>query len=135
MRGIPEGYLRYLLVATGGAIGSVARYALDGLVLRLASPYFPSGTFVVNVAGCLAFGLILGLADGRLVPLTPRGRLFVLIGLLGGFTTFSTFTFETFQLVRDGEYARAALNAAGQVFVGYLAMWAGYAAVRVALAR
>lgn len=135
MSGFPEGALNYLLVAAGGALGSVARYALDGLVMRLASPYFPSGTFVVNAVGCLAFGLIVGLADGRLVPLTPVGRLFVLIGLLGGFTTFSTFTFETFQLARDGEFARAALNAAGQVFVGYFAMWAGYAAVRAALLR
>ncbi len=117
--------MRYLLVAAGGALGSVARYALDGFILRLASPYFPSGTFVVNAIGCLVFGVIIGLADGRSV-LTPTGRLFLLIGLLGGFTTFSTFTFETFQLVRGSEYARGALNAAGQVVVGYLAMWAGY---------
>ncbi len=117
--------MRYLLVAAGGALGSVARYALDGFILRLASPYFPSGTFVVNAIGCLVFGVIIGLADGRSL-LTPTARLFLLIGLLGGFTTFSTFTFETFQLVRGGEYMRGALNAAGQVGVGYLAMWAGY---------
>jgi len=121
--------LKYLLVATGGALGSVARYALDGLILRLASPYFPSGTFVVNAVGCLIFGVIIGLADGRSL-LTPVGRLFLLIGLLGGFTTFSTFTFETFTLIRGGEYARGALNAAGQVIVGYVVMWAGYAATR-----
>ncbi len=121
--------MRYLFVALGGAIGSVARYALDGFILRLASPYFPSGTFVVNALGCLVFGVIIGFADGR-SALTPTGRLFLLIGLLGGFTTFSTFTFETFQLVRGGEYARGVLNAAGQVIVGYLAMWAGYVATR-----
>jgi CrcB protein len=125
--------LNYLLVGLGGALGSVARYALDGLVLRLATPYFPSGTFVVNVAGCLAFGAILGLAEGRVLPLTPNTRLFLLIGLLGGFTTFSTFTFETFQLVRDGDYARGLLNAAGQVAIGYAAMWASFAAIRMAL--
>lgn len=107
----------------------MARYALDGLILRLASPYFPSGTFVVNAVGCLIFGIIIGLADGRSL-LTPAGRLFLLIGLLGGFTTFSTFTFETFALIRGGEYARGALNAAGQVIVGYAVMWAGYAATR-----
>jgi CrcB protein len=127
--------VRYLLVGVGGALGSVARYALDGLVLRLASPYFPSGTFVVNVVGCLAFGLILGLADGRLFPLTPTTRVFLLIGVLGGFTTFSTFTFETFRLVRDGDYVRGAVNAGGQVLVGYLAMWGGYIAVREVLMR
>ena len=90
----------------------------------------PSGTFVVNVVGCLAFGLILGFADGRMLPLTPTSRLFLLIGVLGGFTTFSTFTFETFQLVRGAEYLRGALNAGGQVVAGYLAMWAGFAAAR-----
>ncbi len=124
--------MKYVLVATGGALGSVARYALDGFVLRLASPYFPSGTFVVNAVGCLVFGAIIGVADAR-SALTPAGRLFLLIGLLGGFTTFSTFTFETFQLVRNGEYARGALNAVGQVFVGYVAMWAGYIASRSAM--
>ncbi len=94
--------VRYLLVGAGGALGAMARYALDGFILRLASPFFPSGTFVVNVAGCLIFGLIMGLADQR-SGLTPTGRLFLLIGLLGGFTTFSTYTFETFELVRDGQ--------------------------------
>jgi fluoride exporter len=121
--------MRYLLVALGGALGSVARYALDGLILRLASPYFPSGTFVVNALGCLVFGVIIGIADAR-SALTPAGRLFLLIGLLGGFTTFSTFTFETFQLVRGGEYARGLLNTAGQVIAGYVTMWAGYVASR-----
>jgi fluoride exporter len=124
--------VKYLLVAAGGALGSVARYLLDGVVLRLSSPFFPSGTFVVNAVGCLAFGLIIGVADARSV-LTPTGRLFLLIGLLGGFTTFSTFTFETFQLIRAGEYARGLLNTVGQVGVGYLAMWAGYVAARAVL--
>jgi CrcB protein len=124
--------LKYLLVAAGGALGSVARYALDGFVLRLASPMFPSGTFVVNVVGCLIFGIIIALAETRSV-LTPTGRVFLLIGLLGGFTTFSTYTFETFQLVRSGEYARGLLNALGQVLVAYLALWAGFAATRAVL--
>ncbi len=121
--------MKYLLVAAGGALGSIARYALDGFILRLASPYFPSGTFVVNAVGCLAFGLIIGMADARSL-LTPFGRLFLLIGLLGGFTTFSTFTFETFQLVRGGEYARGLVNGAGQVIVGYVVMWGGFIAGR-----
>jgi CrcB protein len=121
--------VRYLLVGAGGALGAMARYALDGLVLRLASPFFPSGTFVVNVVGCLIFGVIMGLADQR-SGLTPTGRLFLLIGLLGGFTTFSTYTFETFQLVRDGQYSRGLFNAAGQVIAAYLALWAGYVTTR-----
>ena len=64
--------VKYLLVAAGGALGSVARYGLDGFILRLASPYFPSGTFVVNAIGCLIFGMIIGLADGRVG--VPRER-------------------------------------------------------------
>ncbi len=124
--------MRYVLVAVGGGLGSVARYVLDGFILRLASPYFPSGTFVVNAVGCLVFGIIIGLADGRSL-LTPAGRLFLLIGLLGGFTTFSTFTFETFQLVRGGEYVRGVLNMTGQVIVGYVAMWGGFVAGRSVL--
>jgi CrcB protein len=122
--------LKYLLVGAGGALGSIARYSLDGLILRLAGSYFPWGTFVVNVVGCLAFGLIFGLTEGRWLPLTPAGRLFLLIGLLGGFTTFSTFTFETLQLVRGGEYVRGVANVAGQIIVGYVAMWVGYVTVR-----
>jgi fluoride exporter len=110
----------------------MARFALDGLVLRLASPFFPSGTFVVNVLGCLVFGLIIGLADQR-SSLTPAVRLFLLIGLLGGFTTFSTYTFETFQLVRNGQYARGLLNAGGQVIAAYLALWAGFIGTRALL--
>jgi fluoride exporter len=124
--------VRYLLVGTGGALGAMARYALDGLVLRLASPFFPSGTFVVNVVGCLIFGLIIGLADQR-SSLTPVGRLFLLIGVLGGFTTFSTYTFETFQLVRHGQYARGLFNAAGQVVAAYIALSVGYIGTRALL--
>lgn len=122
--------VRVLWVAFGGAIGSVARYLVDGWVLRVAGPLFPSGTFVVNVLGCLVFGLVAGAADERFM-VAPSGRAFILIGILGGFTTFSTFTFETLQLVRDAEFARAMLNVAGQVVLGFLAMWAGYAAARV----
>jgi fluoride exporter len=124
--------VRYLLVGAGGALGAMARYALDGLVLRLASPFFPSGTFVVNVVGCLIFGVIIGVADQR-SSLTPVGRLFLLIGVLGGFTTFSTYTFETFQLVRNGQYARGLFNAAGQVIAAYIALWVGYVGTRAVL--
>jgi fluoride exporter len=121
---------KLLWVGAGGALGSIARYLFDGLVLRWLSPYFPSGTFAVNVVGCLAFGAIIGFAEGRSV-LTPTGRLFLLIGLLGGFTTFSTFTFESFQLVRSSQFLRAGVNVAGQVILGYAAMWGGFSLVRL----
>lgn len=120
---------RVLLVAVGGALGAVARYGLGGFVHRYAPPTFPYGTFVVNVTGCLAFGLIAGLSEQRAV-IGPAARTFLLIGVLGGFTTFSTYGFETFGLLRDMELGRALANAAGQVIVGVFALWVGYVIAR-----
>jgi CrcB protein len=121
---------RLFWVALGGAAGSVGRYLVDGWVLRLVGSHFPSGTFVVNVVGCLVFGIIVGAADERFM-VAPAGRTFLLIGILGGFTTFSTFMFETLQLVRDAQFATALVNVAGQLVLGFLAMWAGYTTVRL----
>ena len=120
--------MQLILVAVGGALGSVSRYALSTAVQRFSSPFFPYGTFVVNVLGCLVFGIIMGAARERFV-LGPSERAFLLIGILGGFTTFSTFSYETFALLQDGEFARAFANAAGQLICGLVALWAGYAAV------
>jgi CrcB protein len=122
--------MRLLWVALGGAIGSSARYLLDGAVYRVLPPTFPYGTFTVNVTGCLLFGLVFGIAEQRMAVGTVT-RTFVLIGILGGFTTFSSFTFETLQLLRDGEWLRGAVNVVGQVLGGLLALWAGMTASRV----
>ena len=119
--------VQLILIALGGALGSVCRYGLSTAVQRLSSPFFPYGTFVVNVAGSLAFGVIIGAARHRFV-LGASERAFLLIGILGGFTTFSTFTYETFALLQDGQLTRASLNAAGQTLVGLVALWAGYVA-------
>jgi len=115
-----------LLIAIGGALGSVARYALSTFVLRVTGTLFPLGTFVVNVVGCLVFGAIAGAASQR-VQLAPALRLFLLTGILGGFTTFSTYAFESFTLVRDGQFLWASINIAGQVIAGLVGLWAGYA--------
>lgn len=122
-----ESYLgRVLLVGMGGFVGSGARYVASGLVHRLLPlSTFPVGTFAVNVAGCLAIGFLGGLMELRQV-LGPAQRLFLLIGVLGGFTTFSTFAWETLSLAHGSEVARAALNAAGQVALGMVAAWLGY---------
>lgn len=122
--------MNVLLIALGGAIGAVARYGLAGLVQRFASPYFPFGTFVVNIVGCFVFGILAGTAEHRFV-LGPETRAFLLIGVLGGFTTFSTFSFETFQLLRDAEIMRASLNAAGQLVAGLIAIWIGFVLARL----
>ena len=117
-------------VAAGGAIGSAARYVLAGLVHRFTSAYFPYGTFAVNMVGCLLFGLIFGLTEQRFA-ISPTVRAFLLIGVLGGFTTFSSYAFESFQLIRDAQYRRASVNVAGQVVLGLASFWLGYLANRV----
>jgi len=114
-----------LLVALGGALGSVARYLFSTAVLRATGSLFPVGTFAVNVVGCFVFGVIAGAAEQR-VQLAPELRLFLLVGILGGFTTFSSYAFESFALVRDGQFVWAGLNIVGQVVAGLIGMWAGY---------
>ena len=117
--------MKLLLVAIGGALGSVARYAFSLSVQRASGTLFPIGTFAVNVVGCFVFGAIAGAAEQR-VQLTPELRLFLLVGVLGGFTTFSSYAFESFALIRDGQFAWSAINVAGQVFAGLFGLWAGY---------
>lgn len=116
-----------VLVGSGGFIGSVLRYAMGGAVHRLL-PYstFPYGTFAVNAAGCLAIGFLAGLAEARQL-VGPEMRLFLFIGLLGGFTTFSTFGYETFGLLQDGEHLRAAVYVLIHLVLVFFAVWAGYA--------
>ena len=86
---------------------------------------FPLGTFVVNIIGCLAFGALAGAASSRL-SLAPEVRLFWFTGILGGFTTFSSYAFESFALMQDGQFAAAALNIVGQVVAGLLGFWVAY---------
>jgi CrcB protein len=117
--------LNLLLIAAGGALGSVARFLLTAFVLRVSGSLFPLGTFAVNLAGCIVFGVIAGAAEHRL-PLAPGTRLFLLVGLLGGFTTFSSYAFESFALVREGQFLWASINIAGQVVAGLAGVWAGY---------
>jgi CrcB protein len=116
-----------LLIAIGGAFGSVARYLLSMFVLRATGSLFPIGTFVVNLVGCLLFGAIAGAVEQR-VPLAPQLRLLLLVGVLGGFTTFSSYAFESFSLLRDGQWAAAVINIVGQVLAGLVGVWAGYVA-------
>jgi CrcB protein len=115
-----------LAVGAGGAVGAVLRFLVSGWVHRLAGfSAFPWGTLAVNAAGCLAIGLLGGLADVRQI-FTPPQRLFLLIGLLGGFTTFSTFAYESYALARSAEFFQAGLNVALQVVLGFLFAWIGY---------
>ena len=107
-------------------MGSVLRWGLSGAVQRWTGSPLPWGTFVVNAVGSLAIGLVAALALERaLVP--PAVRLFTIVGVLGGFTTFSAFSYETFALLRDGQWMAAAGYAGGSVIVGVSSTLAGYA--------
>ncbi len=112
------------LIGLAGAAGALCRYGLAAAVQRLAGASFPLGTFVVNVAGCLAFGLLAGLFEGR-VQVSAETRFALLTGFLGAFTTFSTYAFESSALLRDGEWLSAALNIGGQVALGLAAVVLG----------
>ena len=112
-------------VALGGALGSVARFLLSHAVHRYTAAGFPYGTFAVNIIGCAVFGLVLGAAEHR-IDLTPTVRAFFLVGILGGFTTFSAFTFDTLELLRTAAFFRAAVNVLGQIAIGLFALWLGY---------
>lgn len=115
----------YILTAIGGAIGATLRYGLGRWVQdALDRPWFPYNTLVINVIGCLVFGLVMGMLDGGR-NITPEQRTFVLVGICGGFTTFSTFGYETFALLRDGQLIPALANVGLQVAAGLVAVWLG----------
>ncbi|MES1254788.1 MAG: fluoride efflux transporter CrcB [Acidobacteriota bacterium] len=121
--------MNLFLVAIGGALGSMSRYVLSALVLRATGWLFPAGTFVVNILGCAIFGAIIGAAEQRIV-LSTEARALLLSGVLGGFTTFSSYTFESFVLLRDGQWLAAVGNIVGQVVVGLAGFWAAYLSTR-----
>ena len=121
--------VKILLVGLGGFLGAVARWGVAGAVQRVAGSSFPAGTLAVNVLGCAAIGVLMGLVTSYSL-LGPEARAFLLVGVLGAFTTFSTFGWETLALLSDGEWLPAFLNVALNVLVGLGAVFAGLAAVR-----
>jgi CrcB protein len=111
-----------LWVAAGGALGSAARFGLGLLVRRLWPSGFPVGTLLVNVLGCLVIGALVP----SLQRLGEGGRLFVVVGILGGFTTFSAFGLETLQLAQRGAWGAAAAYVAASLVLGLGAVWVGH---------
>jgi CrcB protein len=125
-----SGLRTLLLVGLGGFLGSIGRYLVGGWAQRaLPLSTFPLGTLAVNVVGCFGIGA-LGALAGERQALGPELRTFLMLGVLGGFTTFSSFAHETLALGRDGEYGRALVNVALQVCVGLAAAWLGAELVR-----
>ena len=118
-----------LVVGMGGALGSVARYLLSGWVLHHSVEWrFPLGTFIVNVIGCLAVGILGGLAVKHDFFVADT-RIFLFTGVAGGFTTFSAFGFETFYLLRRSEFLVAGGYVAASIAVGLIALWLGFSAM------
>ena len=119
-------FINIMLVGTGGFAGALLRYGLSGLIQRTTiMSTFPYGTLVVNMLGCLLIGFAAGFIDSRQIS-GEEVRLFALVGLLGGFTTYSAFGYETLLLLRDTDYLRAVGNVAIHVVLGISLVWAGY---------
>lgn len=118
------------LLAVAGALGTLCRYGMSGLVQRICGERFPWGTFAVNMSGCFLFGLIWTLAEERLV-ISGQTRFILLTGFMGAFTTFSTFAFETSGFLQESQWLPAAGNAFGQLVVGVLFVFLGYAVGRL----
>lgn len=119
------------MIALGGAVGSVARYLLGGVVQRTAGLAFPIGTLAINVTGSFIAGFLLRYFMN--VQTHPTLRAALIVGFCGGFTTFSAFTSETLGLFEGGEYARAALYVAASVALSLMAVFAGFAAGVIAV--
>ena len=125
----------WTMAAVGGAIGSVGRVMMSSLVVRWAGEAFPFGTIVVNVTGALLMGLLAGYGQsepGKLLFSEPA-RTFLMIGVLGGYTTFSSFSLQTFLLMEQGNLLGAFLNVALSVVLCVAGIWAGFSLIRAVL--
>lgn len=120
---------RIVLIGLGGLIGTLGRYWLSGLIARKYGETFPLGTLVVNAVGCFITGSVFYLTEERFL-VSPTVRSVILIGLLGGFTTFSSYGLQTFTLLREGEFGLAVLNVTFSNLLGLLLVWAGYTLVK-----
>jgi len=115
---------RYLIVVVGAGLGGLGRYVTGTWIMAKYGGRFPLGTFMINVSGSFLIGVVMTLLTERFQP-HPNWRLFLVVGVLGGYTTFSSFEYETFQAVRDGARWMGLLYVMGSVLVGYLGVWLG----------
>jgi fluoride exporter len=116
--------MNYLIIGIGGFVGAISRYALAVWIGQRWGRIFPAGTFVINVSGSFFIGLLMTLLAERFTE-DPQWRLFLVVGFLGAYTTFSTFEYETGALLKDGEWFYAGLNVMGSVVAGFIALKLG----------
>jgi CrcB protein len=122
---------KVLLVLLGGALGTGCRYGLSTFVYSvIEKPSFPYANLIINVSGSFIIGILAELFEGR-VLVSPTVRVALLTGVLGGYTTFSSFSYETFSLLRNGEMWLALVNAFGSVLLGLMAVWMGVRVVQL----
>ncbi len=117
---------KYIIVVAGGGLGSLVRYVLSTAIMSRFGGKFPLGTLIINVTGSFAIGALMALFTERLAP-HPYWRLTLVIGFLGGYTTFSSFEYESLQALREGSPVPALVNMIGSVVLGLAAVWAGAA--------
>ena len=116
--------MRYFIVFLGGGVGALTRYIAGAAIMRRYGGLFPLGTLVINVTGSFLIGLLMTLLT-ETWNLDPYWRLALVVGFLGGYTTFSSFEYESYRAIRDGGQWLGFLNIAGSVLLGYLAVWTG----------
>ncbi|MDF2930452.1 fluoride efflux transporter CrcB [Anaerospora sp.] len=122
--------LEVILVTIGGGIGSASRYLVSTWAAARFGADFPYGTLIVNVVGCFIIGAFMTVATERLI-VSPYWRLFVTVGIVGGFTTFSSFSYETLHLLQEADALRAFYNVSLNVLVGFSATWLGIGLARL----
>ncbi len=115
---------RYLVVLAGAGLGGLTRYVAGAWIMARYGGRFPLGTFIINVTGSFLIGVLMTLFTERFQP-HPNWRLFTVVGILGGYTTFSSFEYESYQAVREGAFGMGMLYVVGSVVLGYLGVWLG----------
>jgi len=123
--------IKIIMVGLGGGMGAICRFMVYELCLTMVkNAWLPMGTIIVNILGCFIIGLLGGIAETRDV-FSPEMRALIFIGFLGGFTTFSTFGFELFVFIRNGQAEMAVVNAVLQLTLGVLGVWAGFSLAKL----
>ena len=122
--------LKILAVALGGSIGATSRYLVSTWAAERFGASFPYGTLIVNVVGCFIIGTFMTLTTERLI-VSPYWRLLITVGFVGGLTTFSSFSYETFRLIEDADMMQALYNIGLNIVLGFLATWIGIGAARL----